>query len=148
MNRFNEVLESEFEKLKTEVQQAYQSSGMQASGSWGESVDIIKLPNGLRMVADGYILGRKPGKQPPSQAIEQWLVQKGIASKTEKEISTGSLAYLIARKIAREGWQPQNPHYIEKIITPQRITEMLNKAAGIALPEFIAQITTYFKPKA
>ena len=147
MSSFNEVLESEFEKLKAEVQAAYQSSGMQASGSWGESLDIIKLPNGLRMVADSYIMGRKPGKQPPSQAIEQWLEQKGIASKAEKEISTASLAYLIARKIARDGWQPQNPHFLEKIITPQRITEIVHKAAGITLPEFIVQITTYFKPE-
>ena len=43
--------------------------------------------------------GRKPGKQPPLDPIQRWVQAKGIAT----DISTRSLAYLIARKIGKEG---------------------------------------------
>lgn len=43
--------------------------------------------------------GRKPGKQPPTDPIRKWIESKGIAT----DISSKSLAYLIARKIGREG---------------------------------------------
>lgn len=44
--------------------------------------------------------GRKPGKQPPIDVIEQWIDQKPVAL---RGITKRSLAYLIARKIGREG---------------------------------------------
>lgn len=43
--------------------------------------------------------GRKPGKRPPIDVIEQWVRQKPITS----DISPRSLAFLIARKIGEEG---------------------------------------------
>lgn len=43
--------------------------------------------------------GRKPGKQPPTEPIRKWIKSKGIAT----DISEKSLAYLIARKIGKEG---------------------------------------------
>ena len=43
--------------------------------------------------------GRKPGKQPPSDPIRKWIEAKGVA----RDISSKSLAFLIARKIGREG---------------------------------------------
>ncbi len=51
-----------------------------------------------------YILtletGRKPGKMPPTEPIKQWIEQRGIQP---PDISQDSLAFLIARKIGREG---------------------------------------------
>lgn len=44
--------------------------------------------------------GRGPGKMPPSDSIETWLQQRGIVP---LDISQKSLAFLIARKIGREG---------------------------------------------
>lgn len=140
-----ETLSAEFEKLKADLLSAYQSSGQSTSGTWGDSLEIVELPNGFRLMADGYILGRKPGKQPPSKAIELWLQQKGIAAQAEKNISTSSLAYLIARKIAKEGWQPKQPHFIDTIITPQRIQQMLDTATGTALADFMAQLSASIK---
>ena len=46
--------------------------------------------------------GRKPGKMPPTEPIFQWVQQRGI---NPSDISQESLAYLIARKIGREGTQ-------------------------------------------
>jgi len=44
--------------------------------------------------------GRKPGKQPPTSNIEKWLEDKPVQV---QDISKKSLAFLIARKIGREG---------------------------------------------
>lgn len=64
----------------------------------------------LQLIAPATILtliyGRKPGKFPNLLAIEQWIEAKGIVPRPDqngKSISTKSLAYLIGRKIAREG---------------------------------------------
>lgn len=44
--------------------------------------------------------GRKPGKMPPSGSILKWLEERNI---NPPDISQKSLAFLIARKIGREG---------------------------------------------
>lgn len=46
--------------------------------------------------------GRKPGKMPPREPIQEWLQFRGI---NPPDISQESLAFLIARKIGREGTQ-------------------------------------------
>ena len=55
--------------------------------------------------------GRRPGKQPPIEAIENWVRVKPIVpdSRTDKVPNTKQLAYLIARKIGREGTPAQKP---------------------------------------
>jgi hypothetical protein len=45
--------------------------------------------------------GRKPGKRPPIDVVEKWIVDKGIIP--DGGISTRSLAFLIARKIGEDG---------------------------------------------
>lgn len=150
MNSVNELLRPDFEQLRQEVIAAYNNSGQAATGNWADSVQIIELPNGFSLTADDYINGRGPGKPPPSSAIEQWLINKGIAARISKDISIGSLAFLIARKIARNGWQPKpgtvNP--VEAVVTPQRIQQLLDKAAGYYTNDFCSTIINYLKPVA
>ena len=64
----------------------------------------------LAFYAPGYVLtllfGRRPGKFPNLTAIKQWIAVKGIVphpDKNGKAVSTDTLAYLIGRKIARDG---------------------------------------------
>jgi len=45
--------------------------------------------------------GRKPGKMPPEAPILKWISQKGLGNQDDK-----GLAFLIRRKIAREGIKP------------------------------------------
>ena len=48
--------------------------------------------------------GRKAGKMPPISKIEEWIKVKRPFGKSQKQLpSPRSLAYLIARKIGREG---------------------------------------------
>jgi hypothetical protein len=69
--------------------------------------------------------GRKPGKRPPIDVIEQWVRQKPITS----DISPRSLAFLIARKIGEEGSllyrQGGNSGVISDSINEQVIKEKL-----------------------
>lgn len=64
----------------------------------------------LRLYAPGYVLtllfGRAPGKFPNLTGIKQWIAARGIVPHPDKNgraVSVDSLAYLIGRKIAREG---------------------------------------------
>lgn len=54
--------------------------------------------------------GRKPGKFPPPQAILSWVESKSLPRPVSglKQQTKEQFAYLVARKIAREGIQPGN----------------------------------------
>lgn len=55
--------------------------------------------------------GRKPGKFPPINAIKDWITVKPIipSAVNGKIPSANQLAYLISRKIAREGYEGRHP---------------------------------------
>ena len=55
--------------------------------------------------------GRRPGKRPPLDAIEQWIKVKPIVPDpiNGKIPSTRQLAFLISRKIGMEGTKAQRP---------------------------------------
>ena len=58
-----------------------------------------------RMAFGTLETGRKPGKVPVGfyQIIKQWVIDKGISFDSQSE--RNSFAYLVSRKIAREGTQ-------------------------------------------
>lgn len=70
--------------------------------------------------------GRKPGKQPPLDPILSWIKAKSIST----DISDKSLAYLIARKIGKEGSllyrQGGKSGVISEFINAQYIAENLS----------------------
>jgi len=142
-----QTLQQEFELLKTDILAAYNQTAGEPSAHWAKTIAIQQLPNGIRMVADGYINGRGPGKPPPSAAIAQWLVQKGIAARLEGEITTGALAFLIARKIGRMGWKPKhNIHdIVASVATPQRIEAIIQKTGGHYVAGLSAEIIQYLQ---
>jgi len=150
MSSVTELLAAEFELLKADVIAKYEASGMDASGNWADTVEVQATPNGYSITAADYINGRGPGKPPPSEAIEAWIKRKGIAAKLEKGMSIQSLAYLIARKIGREGWQPKpgSENITNAVVTPQRIQQILDKVGEVYITEFTTQIVNLLKPTA
>lgn len=101
-----ELVSSELEALKQKVIENQKNSGLVASGRTIASMKV-------EVTEDGGVLwgrspfgtletGRKPGKVPAGfwKIIRQWMDDKGI--QVEKP---DSFAYLVARKIAREGTQ-------------------------------------------
>lgn len=150
MNSGQQLLAAEFEKLKQEVILAYEASGTETSGNWADTLKVEQTPYGYSITAAEYINGRSPGKPPPSEAIESWILKKGIASRLEKNITVSSLAFLIARKIAREGWKPKpgTLNILDSVVTPQRIQQILDKVGESYLSDFTTQIINHLNQAA
>lgn len=145
MSKLPKLLASEFESLKNELIAKYDEMNIRVSGNWAENLEIETAKDSITLWGSYSPDARKPGKQPPSEAIEQWLKDKGIASRLEKEIAVTSLAYLIARKIGREGWKRQGTPLVSSVITPERIQQIIDKIGEEQLNDFTATILTYFK---
>lgn len=100
------VLKS-IQKFLNDARLAYiddqQNKGIRASGRSADSTFIEFDESGGQVMGSGYFkfqfVGRGPGGFPPIEDILTWIRTKNIQS----EISENSLAYLIARKIARQG---------------------------------------------
>jgi len=86
----------------------------QASGRTAAAMRVegSETPDGyrLQLIAPSSILtlifGRKPGRFPPLKDIEQWIADRNIVprpDKNGKSISTKSLAFLIGRSIRDKG---------------------------------------------
>lgn len=148
MSKLSKLLASEFESLKNELITKYDEMNIRVSGNWAENLEVETAKDSVTLWGPYSPDGRKPGKQPPSEAIEQWLKDKGIASRLEKEISITSLAYLIARKIGREGWKRQGTPLVSSVVTPERIQQIIDKIGEDQLNNFTATILTYFKTTA
>lgn len=57
--------------------------------------------------------GRGPGKQPPLDAIDKWVQLSDMANVAAEEgMTTRQLAFLIARKIGREGTEGKHIFYM------------------------------------
>jgi len=150
-----ELLAIEFEALKNELIAKYREKGMKASGDWEDSLEVVVTENKAQIIGDDYSqqleAGRGSGKQPPTAVIEQWIKDKGIASRIEGKISISSLAFLIARKIGREGWnrsQYGGVELINEVITPERIQQIIEKLSDVYVIDFTNDIINYLKQAA
>lgn len=129
-----EVAELFQASIKNELKQPYQSrsyagqvktiggnpvpaSPKFATGLLYNSVKVRteETPDGIAMVLDfgaaanyAYYVeyGRRPGRFPPMNVIDRWIVQKGIAGIRDEKgrfIKRKSIRYLIGRSIAKHG---------------------------------------------
>lgn len=136
----DEIIREEMEALKADIIAQYEAGGKKTSGEFQQGLQIKYSPNQASLEGYVYLAGRKAGKMPPVSAIERWIVQKGI-SPIEKELKVSSLAYLIARKIAKEGTNKENHQYIyDEIITPERIETILERLNQVNVNWFIGEI--------
>lgn len=144
-----QILHSEFEKLKAELIAKHNELGMKASGKWIESLENrSKRLSGVLMgepYTEQLVNGRKPGKFPPVAMIRQWIEDKGI---TPQDITVSSLAFLIARKIAKEGTQyykQGGTDLVEAVITPARIQSIIDKVSEFHINNFTSEVYGMFK---
>jgi hypothetical protein len=118
----------------------YNRDNMRASGSFEKSLrnEIKETPGRLIATMVGahhsLFVDRGRGKTNSStkgaitlrESIEQWIKDKRITP--YDGISTKSLAFLIARKIHREGWKPKNTYpngVISSVINQAEIDKFL-----------------------
>lgn len=159
MDSAADILTLEFEELKSDLAAKYIELGMRASGDWEDSLDVnvTERSGTVKATITGLDYsrqlesGRAPGKQPPSDVIEQWIKDKGIAFNMERNISISTLAFLIARKIGREGWKRQGyggVDLISQVVTPERIQSIIDKVSDIYVPSFTNEIINYLRQAA
>lgn len=84
--------------------------------------------------------GRRPGKRPPIDAIEQWIKVKPIVPDpiNGKIPSTRQLAFLISRKIGMEGTKAQRP--LESAMYSDNMEMLINQLKN----EIIGQMKQVF----
>ena len=133
----SKILSREFEDLKKDLIIAYDAKGMRASGKFADTLEVQVTGLNAKLFGEDYSqqleTGRKAGRFPPIDAIEQWIKDKGIANRIQGEISISSLAFLIARKIARNGWKREEHGGVElisEVVTDARIQKIINEVGA------------------
>ena len=89
--------------------------------------------------------GRGPGKFPPPDKIEDWIIRRKITpypTRSGKTPTRKQLTYLISRKIAREGFKGSG--FLEKSLEEQqdywedRIKESISKDIELEIMEWLS----------
>lgn len=153
-----EVLEEFGVEVVTAIGKSIKDKDLMASGNLSKSVqyDITinladqKTTFQLNMASYWAALdkGRKKGKQPPVKEIKKWLQTPNVKSKfgqenrdlslkTLQDYQLNGLAYVIARKIGREGTKPT--HFYSSVVTPERIAQLEADLSQAAQVDIIAQ---------
>ena len=137
---------SEISKWNKERQvaliQSYENEGLRASGKWASELGGYTKQDGpvIKTVIDGakytgaLVGGRGTTKSKGSgvslrSVIRKWIDDKGITPRDK--ISKDSLAFLIARKIHREGIRVPNEHNTGKLVSNAITQESLNELESI-----------------
>ena len=107
-------------ELSENLRNTLRKNKTNASSVLSQSIGSIAKPkkDGFRLTVEmedyyKYVEeGRRAGKRPPIQNIYEWIqnkksVQTLISRSTDKRKATRSLAYVIARKIAKHGTKAQ-----------------------------------------
>ncbi len=133
-----QLLEQEFERLKIDLITEYDSMGMRASGEFANELEVRTEPLKATLLGAGHSKQLEDGRgktgssptisaEPLIEKIKRWIVQKGIVA---QGITVGSLAFLITRKIHREGWDRAKHGgvgLISRVITDQRMQSIIDK---------------------
>ncbi len=143
MTEIQKQIDKEINLLVKELIEAYDAKGMRASGRWAKSVETEIVGTKGIIRANDYTqqleFGRNAGGFPPIDQIEQWVKDKNIVSVDDK-INTRTLAFLIARKIAREGYNREGYGGVElvsSVLTPQRVKKVIQGISDVASVEVV-----------
>lgn len=88
--------------------------------------------------------GRPPGKMPPVSAIEEWITRRRIVPESNNSTpNVTSLAYVIARKIGKEG--TKGTKFLEKSLDEQKEYWMSTISAAIG-EDILEEIDSWLSP--
>lgn len=140
MSEDDKIIKEEIDAILVDIKQLYEASGKKASGEFAKGLEAVYTPNKGTIRGFVYLAGRKAGKMPPVSAILDWLKVRGMTS-VRKNQSIKSLAWAIAKKIAKEGTAKENALKIyEQVITPQRINKIIDRVAKLNVNRLITEI--------
>ena len=131
----------------------YNRLGLRSSGEWEQSLKGTQeeTETGIKVIILGakyteqLSIGRRQGKMPPRQVILNWIREKNIQS----ELQPQTLAYLIQRKIGRDGIKVPNKYnaggLVSDVLTNERINELIKNVGNVVLKEQRSDILTSLK---
>ncbi len=138
--RDNEAIYKKYlEELRTKLIEEYKNLGLEASGEYERGLEYEIDKDVLRVEAPYHSWfmehGREPSKKfPPREAIENWIeVKKGLPSIFRERKK--QFAYLIARKIAKEGIKVPN-----KYNAGEAISKIVNEFLGKTVHEMLEEL--------
>ena len=121
---FRDIIQTWLNGRRDAMRQEYNSSGRKASGYFGDHIDVEMYDEGGRINTPLYVgslvFGRKPtsggggGKSLYSMILD-WIKVKGITPDNPK-MTDNTLAYLISRKIHKQGIKVPNQFNDGKLI--------------------------------
>lgn len=133
--------------MKSDLIELYDIKKMRASGKWADSLEVIANENNVKLIGEDYSqqleTGRQAGRYPPIEDIKKWIIEKGVFASALQEISLSSLAFLIARKIAREGWKRERfggVDLISSIVTDERIQKIIDEVGVVMMVQYSTEI--------
>lgn len=114
-----DVIKTTAEQIVTLYREQLESKGIPASGTLGDTASVEVEMNGTKLIVSlnlehywRYVeYGRRPGKMPPIDNIEEWIRVKPVVpdAMNGKIPTSRQLAFMIARKIGREGIPARRP---------------------------------------
>lgn len=140
-----EILQEEMEALAKDIVKEYDRLGLRASGKFEKEIEAQATDKGGKVLGSFHStfmrFGRGPtrgtGRVPGGslrEVIRKWIDDKRIQPRptdTGRETTKDQLAFLIARKIHREGIDVPNPYnaggLVSNVFTPARIASILAK---------------------
>jgi len=100
-----EALDTFFKSIVGQIRTDQGAKGITSSGRSSDSLAYGVSESGGQLTGSNYfywqIVGRRPGKFAPPEAIEQWIRDKGITPQGKTTVK--QLAFLINRKMATKG---------------------------------------------
>ena len=142
---FKDIIQTWLNGRRDAMRQEYNSSGRKASGYFGEHIDVEMYDEGGRINTPLYVgslvFGRKPtsggggggGKSLYSMILD-WVKVKGITPDNPK-MTDNTLAYLISRKIHKQGIKVPNQFNDGKLIdntfTAESVQDLKNELIKI-----------------
>ena len=153
-----EILQEETDSLMKDIVSKYKELGMEASGNFEREIENnVKETNSgfsAKILGADYSqqleLGRKKETEfeNESSIIEKWIIDKGVFAQALQSISLSSLAFLIARKIGREGWNRKEHGGVElisQVVTEERVQYIINKVGETLAVRFSQEIILKIK---
>jgi len=147
MTKDEDILKEEVGLILEDIRTAYRNSGKKVSGEFEKGLEA-KF-SGKKAIISGfvYLAGRgrtrssKKGDPTLTETILQWIKDRNIKPR-EEGLSLKALAFLIARKIHREGTDDKRHFRIyESVITPERILSVIERFETINANRIITEIT-------
>ena len=143
----DEIIKEEIDSILEDIIKVYESSGRKVTGQFEEGLEVVYEPNKATIKGFVYLAGRgktkksgKSGEPTLLEQIKKWIKNKGIAA-TLKDISVNSLAYLITRKIHKEGTKRSEWLKVyEQVITPERILSIIKRVSELNVNKLITQV--------